>query len=868
MFAAAQRLAKLGGWFMDVATGVLQWTDETHRMFGLPHAEFHNLSLTEFLGHVHPDDRPAMEETIRRARGGALRFSYRYRFIASGQERTMRGDGESQLDATGRVFRLIGTVMDVTEQEEMRQMVSLREARLRTMTDSPTEWLWEQDEALRFTHISQDQQHAQVVDHAIAIGRCRWEAPDATPVHGTWQEHQDVLLARRGFQDFEYRTTVNGSTRYFSTSGIPLFADDGRFVGYRGTGRDITLLKEAQANAAESQVLLRLAARLGRVGAWAVHLPGKNVTCSSEFLAIHELDDDVQLTIERMLGLIHDDSQETMGRALEQCVAAGAPFDVELRAWTAKRKPIWVRVIGEAARDADGTLRRIQGAAQDITQSKQAAEQMRRASQELTTTLESITDGFLMLGYDGRLGYINRQAERLLGRSRKRLIGAVMWEAFPTLVGSPFHQEAQRASKERTTGTAEAYSEPFRRWFSMSVYPSEQGLAIYFRDVTESREARMALQESEERYRLLFQGSADAIVEASSEGRILRANPAACAMFSRTEHEMCSLESRDLVWPGESRLQSMIHKRRTVGSARGELTMIRPDGSRFETEVATSTYSNRDGQVRTNIVIRDITERLQFRERILALNVELGERVRQRTRELELANNELQGFAHALAHDLRTPIASIKGFGGPLEEMLSAGGNSKARHYTRRIKAAAQQMDDYVEALLSLAQTSQIKLAMSEVDLSLIAAAVVDELKDQGGARRVTWHIQDGMRVCGDARLLRMLLQNLLGNAWKFSRHKADAQISFTARVDDQGAVIYSIQDNGAGFDMAWAGKLFGNFQRLHSESEFEGTGIGLANAHRVVSRHGGRIWAESVVGCGATFSFTLAGEALDRAVA
>jgi PAS domain S-box-containing protein len=750
--------------------------------------------------------------------------------------------------------------MDVTEQEQMRQAASLREARLRTLTDSPAIWLWEQDEEFRFTLLTEDQQQTHRPGHAGALGRCRWEVPDAEPIHGTWKEHQELLHARRAFQNFEYRVTSGRSTRFLSTSGVPLFADDGRFLGYRGIGHDITALKQAQANAQESQALLRLATRLGRVGAWAVELPAQNVSCSSEFLAIHELDHDAQLTVEFLTALIHPDSQERYGRAIDACVSDGTAFDVELQAFTSTHKLLWIRLIGEAVRGQDGRLRRVQGAVQDITQSRQAAEHLRRLSQELTTTLESIADGFLMIAYDGRLTYVNLEAERLLGRSRSKLVGAVIWEEMPSLLGSPLHEEFQRACEERTAGRREGYAAAFGKWCGISAYPSEHGVALYFRDVTDSREARMALLESEERYRLLFQGGADAIVEASAEGRILRANPAACAMFGRSQEAMCSLESRHMVWPGETRLQAMIEKRRTLGSARGELTMIRSDGACFESEVATSTYSTRDGAVRTNIVIRDITERLQFRDKILALNAELGERVRQRTRDLELANNELQGFAHALAHDLRTPIATIKGFGGPLEDVLATSGNSKARHYTSRIKAAAQQMDDYVEALLSLAQTSQSKLAMTQVDLSMVAAAVLDELQDQDSARRVNRNIQDGLRVSGDARLLRMLLQNLLGNAWKFTRHVAAAQISFTARAGEQGEVVYCVRDNGAGFDMAWAGKLFASFQRLHTESEFEGTGIGLANAHRVVTRHGGRIWAESAVGQGAAFSFTLGG--------
>ncbi|MGZ5178919.1 MAG: sensor histidine kinase [Ramlibacter sp.] len=167
-------------------------------------------------------------------------------------------------------------------------------------------------------------------------------------------------------------------------------------------------------------------------------------------------------------------------------------------------------------------------------------------------------------------------------------------------------------------------------------------------------------------------------------------------------------------------------------------------------------------------------------------------------------------------------------------------------------------MEEYVDALLSLAQTTQADLNLMQVDLSATAANVLDELQGREEQRRLVRTIQPGLVARGDYRLLRMLLENLLGNAWKFTSRCPVAHIAFTARLDEAGRTVFSVQDNGAGFDMAWAGKLFGSFQRLHARNEYAGTGIGLANAQRIVTRHGGRIWADSRVGEGATFSFTI----------
>jgi PAS domain S-box-containing protein len=381
---------------------------------------------------------------------------------------------------------------------------------------------------------------------------------------------------------------------------------------------------------------------------------------------------------------------------------------------------------------------------------------------------------------------------------------------------------------------------------------------VYFRDVTESRNARQVLAQSEERYRLLFESSVDGIFHTCPDGQILSANSAACAMFRMTEEELRRAGRGRVIAADDSRLPELLEERGRLGKARGELTMVRGDGTRFEAEITSAHYRDRDGSLFTMVAVRDMTERIQHREEILRLNADLTRRVRHRTAELESVNAQLKEFAHSLAHDLRGPIAAIGMFGECLENALGPGAGELELHYVRRIRAIGQRMDDFVIALLELASVSQADLHMREVNLSDMAAAVLADLQEQFGARRVLAKVQDGLLARGDARLLRMVLENLLGNAWKFTSRREVAEISFTARAAADGDLVYCIEDNGAGFDMLYAEKLFGTFQRLHTDAEFPGIGIGLANVHRIVGRHGGRIWADSVEGSGARFYFTL----------
>ena len=245
----------------------------------------------------------------------------------------------------------------------------------------------------------------------------------------------------------------------------------------------------------------------------------------------------------------------------------------------------------------------------------------------------------------------------------------------------------------------------------------------------------------------------------------------------------------------------------------------------------------------------DVTPQRQAEEEILRLNADLHKKVD----ELDRLNQELESFAYSVSHDLRSPLRALDGFAQALLRTRSEQLDAQGQHFLTRIKLAAQKMGVLIDDLLLLSRVTRAEIIKAEIDLSAMAEEILGELQRDSPDRRVEWSVEPGLQLVGDRNLVRVMLSNLLENAWKYSAKTEYAQISLSSL---DGA--FCVRDNGAGFDMAYQDKLFQPFQRLHRSGEFEGTGIGLATVQRVVRRHGGKIWAESEVGQGAAFTFQL----------
>jgi two-component system, cell cycle sensor histidine kinase and response regulator CckA len=625
---------------------------------------------------------------------------------------------------------------------------------------------------------------------------------------------------------------------------------DGELIGAVVTFDDITERREAEERLQHSQALLRVAGSLARVGGWAVDIPSNDVYWSEEIHEILEHDGDTPPSLERGVALYPDRHRERVTAAIEACATHGTPIEMDLELHTFKGNRIWVQLVAEAERAADGRITRVIGAMQDITELRQAARESQALAEQLTTTLESITDAFFTVDRDWRFTYVNRRAEEVLHRTRASLLGRNIWEEFAAAVGTEVEECYHRALREGSTEVLDEYFyPPLDTWYAIRAYPSAQGLAVYFQDITERRLARVALREQQARLAeqaALLDQAQDAIIVRTLDDEITYWNRSAERIYGWSAAEAVGRSIRELLYENGSDYDEATARAVAEGEWHGELTQLRKSGAELTAECRWTLVRDDEGQPSSVLCINtDITDRKRLEEQFL------------RAQRME----SIGTLAGGLAHDLNNVLAPIM---LSIDLLRDEETDAQRTAILDAIASSALRGAEMVRQVLSFARGVEGRRVA--VDVATLLRDVERICNDTflKSIRTVREDPPGLWTVVGDPTQLHQVLINLCVNArdamrdggtLRLSAENVELDADEVARTGEGQPgrfVRIIVADDGEGMPPAVLDRIFEPFYTTKQLGR--GTGLGLPTSAGIINSHGGFLRVHSTPGQGTTF--------------
>jgi PAS domain S-box-containing protein len=684
-----------------------------------------------------------------------------------------------------------------------------------------------------------------------------------------------ALLAQTGgLYNINDNLTKDGRTITCEWFNAPLIGTDGRVMGVAAIAQDITERKRVEAALQTSEARYRALIE-SQIDLISRYLPDSTLTFVNDAYCQFYGKTREELIGKSYLSMVAPEFRERTLRNIESLAKNPAPISGESLNYKRDGEECWIQWVVQGITDEHGRVTEVQAIGRDITRLKQSEQILRQSEENYRDLYENAPNGYFSVDTDGLVERCNRYLVEMLGYdSADEIVGAPVENLY---ADTPHGKSKvlQLFQDVRAGGTVRDEELQMQKRDGASVWVSlttnaesdDQGQFRWTRslvvNITERKRAEAELRK--------FQYSIDqalvAIFWINRAGEFLYTNEQACRSLGYTHAELNHMSIWDIDPTYSRQRLEQDWARRQASRYRGEpyleTTHRRKDGTLFPVEVLAKRLRVGDEDMQVTFV-RDITERKRAEAELHRLNEELEQRVAERTAQLEAANKELEAFAYSVSHDLRAPLRAIDGYTRILVEDYEATLDAEGQRVCAVIRNETRRMGQLIDDLLAFSRMGRTAMQMAPVDMTALARAVFDNLCAPDDRTRVVFDLAPLPPALGDPTLLRQVWANLLGNALKFSAKREQATIEVGCREEGEEN-IYWVRDNGAGFDMRYIDKLFGVFQRLHSEREFSGTGVGLAIVQRVIWRHGGRVWAESDVDQGATFYFTLPrGKVLD----
>ena len=676
--------------------------------------------------------------------------------------------------------------------------------------------------------------------------------------HGDSVRHLDTVRLRK-----------DGSTIDVSITTSAIRDATGKIIGASKVARDVTERKQAERKLRESQETLRLTLDAAKIGHWdlnlVTHAANRSVQHDRVF-GYAELEPD--WTYERFLSLVHPGDRERVDRLFQEGVAAKTEWDFECRITRRDGALRWIWAHGNVITNAAQEAVQMLGMVNDITERKRTELALQEREEQLRLYAEHSPAAIALFDRDMKYLVASHRWMEVYHLGDRSILGISHYDVFPEITQrwKEIHQRCLAGAVETCDEDKFPRADGSTDWIRWEIRPwlladgSIGGIIIFSEDITLRKKAEAAMLESEERFRTMANSMSQLAWIARADGFIFWYNLRWYEYTGTTPEQMEG-------WGWQS-----VHNPAVLPQVMERWQAAIGSGQPFDMEFP---LRGSDGQFR-NFLTRgqpmkdsagrvvqwfgtntDVDELKQAKEKVQLLNSQLEQRVVERTAQLEAANQELEAFSYSVSHDLRAPLRAVNGFAGIVLDDYGAQLPEEGRGYLQRVRNGSQQMGRLIDDLLAFSRLSRLSLKRQPMDCTRIVEETWEELKPQREGRQVELRLGELPTCSGDPVLVKQIWVNLLSNAIKYTRDRTPAVVEVGC-VKKNVRHVYFVRDNGVGFDMQYANKLFGVFQRLHRADEFEGTGVGLAIVQRIVHRHGGQVWAEAKVDGGATFSFTL----------